>query len=84
MLLNQFITLSVFPTYLLSVFQLKLCLYFVICAYSADFIFFAGFSNLVDGRFEKFFIEKEILAQMFSCEFCKIFKKIYFLECLHS
>ena len=27
------------------------------------------------------FIEKEILVQMFSGEFCQIFKKIYFLEC---
>ena len=30
------------------------------------------------------FIKKETLAQVFSCEFCEIFKNIYFLEHLRA
>ena len=55
MVLNQFITLSVFSTHLLLFFQIKLFLYFVICVcLFCRFHFFAGFSNFVAGRFKKF------------------------------
>ena len=34
--------------------------------------------------FNKVFIKKETLAQMFSCEFCEIFKNIFFVEHLRA
>ena len=33
---------------------------------------------------ESFFIEKETLAQVFSCEFCEIYKNTFFTEQLRT